>query len=178
MDEKIYKTIEAILFIENAPVYADKIKGITGLEKKEIDEYITFLNDNYRQVNSSFEIIRIENAYQIVLTREVNSEVSKYYDVSKKKKLSKATLEVLAIIAYNQPITRAEVEEVRGVNSDQYFKFLLEDGFLEECGIKDAPGKPILFRTTKKFLFHFGLSTLRELPKIEDVKDYEFLREE
>ena len=173
---ELEKVIEAILFIENESVPIDKFVKKINLDKKNIENALDKLEEKYKISNSALTIIRLEDSYKMSVKPEVSTELSKIYKKKKpSKKLTKSILETLAIIAYKQPITKAETEDVRGVNSQAGFKILLEDGFIESAGKKNAPGKPLMYRTTEKFLIHFNLKSLAALPPLKGIKNYDFL---
>ena len=166
--KKIKSIIEAILFASGDAISLDKLSEITEVEKDALQDIIAELMDEYNYHKRGIKIIKLGSKYQMS-TRGENAEyVQKIVEPKKRNPLTKATLEVLAIIAYKQPVTRAGIEYVRGVNSDNSVSRLLELGLIEEVGRKDSPGRPALFGTTDEFLRNFALSGLDELVPLED----------
>ena len=175
MNRDIQK-IEAVLILENQAVELSKINQLTKIEINKIDSLIETLNKKYDSIESVFYIKKIASSYQITLRENYNEVIPEEYKV-KKKKISKAFLETLAIIAYKQPITKAGINNIRGVNSNNHIKFLLEENFIKTAGKKNVLGKPTLYKTTSKFLENFDLSSLKDLPNIKEIKTYDFLEE-
>jgi len=168
------KRLEAVLFLENKPVDKRKLCGILEIEPVEADSLINQINKQYTESNSVFHIKSSANAWQLTLSSSFSDTILDRYTL-KKKKQSKAVLETLGIIVYKQPVTKAEIETIRGVNSAQYIKQLSDDDFIKIAGKKNAPGRPVMYRTTQKFLSHFGLESLNDLPTIPDIRSFEFL---
>ena len=177
MDEtKKIQQLEALLLLENNAVENTKIKKLLGTSIEKIEHFVALLNKNYEKIESVFSIKQIESTYKLTLKTGLSENILENYS-SKKKKLPKTTLETLAIIAYKQPTTRGEIENIRGVASGQHIGTLLERDLVKIAGRKEGPGKPHLYKTTPQFLEHFGLKTLGELPKLKEVKEYAFLEE-
>lgn len=160
------RTIEALLIATDIPLTLKRISEITELPKDDIIRYVVELNQEYRNSNRAFEIKEIAGGYQIYTLPEFALWVGALHD--RKSKLSKAALETLAIIAYHQPITRAEVEKVRGVDSTYMLEALLQKNLIKTCGRLPIPGRPIRYGTTKEFLRYFGIKDLDDLPREED----------
>ena len=171
------KQIETILFLENTPTPIKRISAITKFSREKVEELIKVINQNYQKINSNFIIRKIEESYQLTLDPKWHHTVVENYSL-KKKKISKQVLLTLVIIAYKQPITKVEIDEIRGSNSANYLRQLLENQFIEFAGKKDVPGKPSMYRTSEKFLMQFGLESLKDLPTIKEIKSYDFLDEE
>jgi segregation and condensation protein B len=170
--------VEALLFLENRGVLeANFLARKCGVPVEDVAAAVARLNASYRDGASVLEIIQLETGYRLTLRPEFNDPVLDDYRPDGKKKMSRALLETLVIIAYKQPVTRAEIEGVRGVNSAAYIKMLLDDGVVKIAGRKNGPGRPVLYKTTPKFLLTFGLKSLSDLPTPKDVKSYEFLEE-
>ncbi len=163
--------VEAILFCANEPVSARKIAEVLDKSEKEISEIIETLNQEYERDNHSFRIHKVLSGYQIY-TLPCYSEWIKIFFKEKRKKLSKAAKEVLAIIAFNQPITRPEIEKLRGVDSKSTLSFLLEERLVKTDGRAKRLGAPFLYRTTREFLKYFGLSSLDDLPRKEEIENF------
>lgn len=160
------RTIEALLIATDSPLTLKRIIEITELQKDDIVRCVEELNQEYRDSNRAFEIKEIAGGYQIYTLPEFALWVGALHD--RKSKLSKAALETLAIIAYHQPITRAEVEKVRGVDSTYMLDALLQKNLIKTCGRLPIPGRPIRYGTTKEFLRYFGIKDLDDLPREED----------
>ena len=172
----LFKRIEVALFLENQLVEEKRLAGITQIPIEKIPSLAEALNKLYREAGSVLRIKKLDSFYQLYIDEAYNDQILERYS-PKKKKLSKAVLETLAIIAYKQPITKAEVEAVRGVNCGNYIRQLFEDNFISLAGKKDLPGKPNMYRTSNKFLMHFGLTSIKDLPSVKDIKTYDFLEE-
>jgi segregation and condensation protein B len=174
MDDREKKSLlEALLFFSGEPLTLSTLKGITEMDEPEIRRVMDGLMTDYRTRESGILIAEIANGYQMVTDPRYSPWIKKMKSSQVSSKLSLAALETLAIIAYRQPIIKAEVEQVRGVNADGVIKTLLDRRLIKIMGKKEAPGKPLLYGTTKEFLQHFGLKDLAELPTLKD-----FAREE
>lgn len=159
--------IEIILFTSGDPVPLKTIKEITGFPEEEIKDLIHELINEYNLRNGGIIIKEIAEGYQFITNPAYSEWTKKIKRNVASGKLSMASLETLAIIAYKQPVTKAEIEEIRGVNSDGVIKTLLEKRLINIVGKKDVLGKPLLYGTTKEFLQYFGLKDLTELPTIK-----------
>lgn len=164
--EKIKAIIEAILFAAGRVVSEDELMIALELPKLDIENIIEQMNTE----NRGIEIIKVENGYQMCSKREYYEYIYPIVDKRSKPNLSNAALEVLAIIAYNPRISRAEIEAIRGVSSDASIYKLLEFGLIEEAGKLDAPGKPMSYKTTELFLKLFGYDNLDSLPELPRYK--------
>jgi len=158
--------IEALLIATDTPLSMQKIVEITGFHQDEIKRYIDELNKEYSLTERAFEIKEIAGGYQIYTLPKFADWVGALHD--RKSKLSKAALETIAIIAYHQPITRPEIEKLRGVDSSWVLDTLLQKGLVKTCGRLPVPGRPIKYATTKEFLRYFGINDLSDLPREED----------
>lgn len=163
---KITCAIEGILFAAGEPVKAAKLASVLEADIEEINEAVKLLKYQYDSEMRGVQIIEIDEGYQICSRPEYYVYIQEILGEQRRQALSNAAMEALAIIAYKQPITRGQVEYVRGVNSDGAVNRLVERGLIEECGRLDAPGRPILYRTTQTFLRCFGLKTPKDLPAI------------
>lgn len=166
---KIESVIEAVLFASGEPVAAETLSEIVGVDKKTLGLLINRMADSYSKDERGIQIREIDRAYQLCSKPEHFEYVKKMFEPRQKQTLSQAALEALAIVAYNQPITKAELERIRGVNSDSAVNSLIERGLIKEAGRMDAPGKPILYETTEEFLRAFGYRSLSELPPTEGL---------
>ncbi len=164
------KILEALLFSASKPLTLEELKDATGdYEAKDIKDALARLNDEYKNAERSFTILEVAHGWQMVTLPNYAEYIKRLYMKSTAQKLSRSTVEALAIIAYRQPVTRQEIEFIRGVNTEGVLKSLLEKDLARIMGRKDAPGRPILYGTTRKFLEHFGLRSLEDLPKIEEL---------
>ena len=173
---KIKRIIEALLFVSEEPLSLDALKEITDIkEGRLLRELVEELNQEYKSEGRSFGIRNIAGGYQIYTYPEYAPWIKGMFKSKRETRLSIPALETLAIIAYRQPITRLEVEFIRGVNVEGVLNTLLERGLIKTMGKKDVVGRPIIYGTTKLFLKHFGLNNLDELPDwerfIEEKKD-------
>ena len=160
--------LEAILFACGGPVAYDRLCEILGVNAEGLREAAAILKNKYADDRESgIQLISVESAYQLCTKAYVAEYVKKALELRKAPPLSKASLEVLAIIAYNQPVTRSFIEMVRGVDSSALVATLVEKGLVAERGTLDAPGRPTLFGTTDTFLRCFGLESIDDLPKTE-----------
>jgi segregation and condensation protein B len=172
MDKAELKPIlEALIFASDTPLTVDKIKQILeSVSRKEIDAAIGELQREYQEQNRAFQLKEVANGYQF-RTQPAFSPWLKKLKKTKPFRLTQPTLETLAIIAYRQPITKMEIEKIRGVDSGGIVKTLLDKKLITLAGKKDVPGKPFLFATTKTFLEVFGLENLSSLPTLKDIED-------
>jgi segregation and condensation protein B len=162
--------IEALLFISGEPLDPKDIRKITDLSDEEISMSLNELIDEYRSRNGGFLITEIAEGYQLVTNPEFAPWIRKLKSTTTTTKLSIAALEALSMVAYKQPITKVEIEQLRGVNSDGVVKSLLEKRLIKILGKKEVPGKPMLYGTTKEFLQYFGLKDLSELPTLKELQ--------
>lgn len=167
--EKLTNIIESILFVSGAQVAIKDIAEKLDISEKELKSAITALKEKYSG-NSGIQILQFNNKLQFSSNPEYADDVSAVLNPIKEKELSKSMLEVAAIIAYKQPVTRIDLEEIRG-NSEYAVQKLLELGVIEPVGRKDAVGRPVMFGTTDKFLKRFQISSLDELPDYEELID-------
>ncbi len=162
--------IESILFAAGRPVEVKELMSATELGQDEIISIVEIMKNEYINENRGIEIIKVNDSYQLCAKKENYEYIYPVFDKRSKPNLSNAALEVIAIIAYNPKITRAEIEAIRGVGSDGSIYKLLEYELIQEAGRLDAPGRPTMYETTSKFLTMFGLSSLDELPELPRYK--------
>ncbi len=160
--------IEALLFVTDSPLSIDRIKEICEIDPEEIRRLIAELNQEYEASNRAFRIKEIAGGYQLYTLPEYAPWIKELFQRRAEARLSKAALETLAIIAYNQPITRAQIERLRGVDSTGVIATLISRRLVSTDGRLPGPGRPLKYITTKEFLRYFGLKDLSELPKIEE----------
>jgi len=166
------KIIEALLFTSEKPITIEQMKEVLEeVEAKDIKAALSELQTEYETLGRSFKVYEVAGGYQMVTAPEFADYLKKFYRVKSKDKLTKPALETLAIVAYRQPITKADIEDIRGVNVDGVIKTLADRQLIKITGRKDAPGRPILYGTTKEFLDRFGLSSLNELPKLGEFTE-------
>lgn len=159
--------IEAVLFASGDPVSLDKISEIIGHDKKTTRGIMTNLIYKYQNSARGIMVREIDNAYQLCTKPELDEYIIKLGSIRRKQGLTPAAYETLSIIAYNQPATRAVIEQIRGVNSDSVLLKLIERNLIREAGRDDAPGKPKLYETTEEFLRVFGFASIKDLPALE-----------
>lgn len=153
-----------------------KRKKANPLEVSVIKDAIRMLNNTYEESGRTFRIIEIAGGYQFATTADVATYVSRLYKDRSRRRLSGAALETLSIIAYKQPVSKSDIENIRGVNCDEVIKSLLEKNLITITGRAESVGRPLLYGTTQDFLRHFGLGSMRDLPKPREIE--ELLKEE
>lgn len=170
MEEKDkISVLETILFLSGELITCSTLKDVLELPESEIRRLMEVLISEYRERNAGLLITEIANGYQMVTNPLYAEWIMKFKKMRIASKLSMPALETLAIIAYKQPIIRAEIETIRGVNSDSAIKTLLEKRLIKIMGRQEVPGRPFLFGTTREFLQYFGLKDLTELPTLKDL---------
>ncbi len=162
--QELESVIEAILFASGETVALKDIAYATEQDENTLKSVIDNLSDKYTYENRGIRIIRVGEGYQMCTDKNCFDYIKKLYQAPTRKTLSTTLLETLAIIAYKQPVTKGQIEEIRGVSADHAVNRLVEYGLVSEQGRLDAPGKPILFGTTDEFLRYFGFSSLEDLP--------------
>lgn len=160
--------VEAILFAHGEPIEAEKLCAAAGVEADMPEKLVQLLVDRYESTGSALTVLKLGNSYQLAVKAEFFDYVRAALESKKKTPLSPAAMEVLTIIAYNQPVTKGFVEHVRGIDSSSVVNSLVEKNLLEEAGRLDVPGKPIAYKTTSAFLRCFQLSSLNDLPALPD----------
>ena len=170
--------VESVLFTMGNSVDVKKLSEVLGMSKKDTVALIHEMQDEYNQdINRGVTIIELDGSVQMCSKTEMYEHLMKIATVPKHYSLSDAALETLSIVAYKQPVTRIEIEKIRGVNSDHAVNRLLEFGLIVELGRLDAPGRPLLFGTTEEFLRCFGVKSLEELPTITADRLEQFKKE-
>ncbi|MDD5194923.1 MAG: SMC-Scp complex subunit ScpB [Candidatus Omnitrophica bacterium] len=165
---KIKSIIESLLFVNERPLSIEELHGVLDLDKKDIEAASEELIQEYKERACGVCIVKVAGGYQMCSLPDNESWIKEMYRARAKQKLSIPALETLAIIAYKQPITRMEIESIRGVNIDGVIKHLLDLGLIKTEGRKEVVGRPFLYITTRKFLEYFGLNHLKDLPKLEE----------
>lgn len=167
--KELESAIEGILFAAGEPVEVERICLALETDRPTVDAVCQRLSDWYRYERRGIRLLKLENSYQLASAPEFAPHIRKTFETRKPARLSQPALEVLAIIAYYQPATRAYVDQIRGVDSSYTVGLLLDRELIEECGRLAVPGRPILYRTTKNFLRSFGMSSLEELPELPNT---------
>jgi segregation and condensation protein B len=165
MDRQLVTIIEGLLFVASEPVTVQQLGSVAGCQVEQVEAALQHLKEEYQA--RGFRLQRQGQSVQLVSAPELTEYIERFLGLSISSKLSTPALETLAIIAYRQPITRPEIEAIRGVNSDGVLKTLLSRGLVEEVGRLDTVGHPSLFGTTFEFLRYFGLERLEDLPELE-----------
>lgn len=173
-NKKAKAVIEAILFTMGDSVEIVKLAEITGLSEEEIKSVLAQMQTEYEERDGGIRLLLLEHSVQLCTKKELYEYIIQIAKVCKKPTLSEAALETLSIVAYKQPITRVEIEKIRGVASHRAIDKLLECELIQELGRLDAPGKPILFGTTEQFLRSFGLESISQMPALDMDKMEEF----
>jgi segregation and condensation protein B len=183
--EQLKKILESLLFVSETPLSAKKVASfLKGTHEEEIEQAFQSLAGEIEGLSRSFQVVAVAQGYQLVTRGDYHRYAKELYKVISKTRLSKASLEALAIIAYKQPVTRAEVEAIRGVEVTNLIQSLLEKKMIRILGRAETPGRPLLYGTTHEFLIHFGLKDLSDLPKVSEIQELagdrpspEFLKE-
>jgi len=170
-DSEIRKIIEALLFASPDPLTQTKVNGIFDPDTPNLKEVVEGLNEQYAQEDHAFEINQLAGGYQLVSRREYEHFIRRMLNKSGRLTLSNAALDSLAIIAYKQPMGRYEIEAIRGVDSSGVLKTLLNRNLIKIKGRDSGPGRPLLYQTTDKFLEHFGLNRLSDMPKLKEITE-------
>ena len=167
----LIQALEAMLFASGKPVSSKVLCDILDVGRKEIDEAASDLRKLLIDRNSGIQLIKINDGYQLASIDKCYSYICQMLDNRQKPTLSQAALEVLSIVAYNQNVTRAEMEHIRGVSSDSAMNKLIEYNLIEDAGRLDAPGRPVMYKTTDEFLRMFGYDSLEDLPELPKLKE-------
>ena len=174
---KLEGAIEAILFTMGDSVEAERIAKAIGHDVATTEKLIHQMMDRYQEENRGIQIIEMDHSYQLCTKREYYDTLIRIVKQPQKIVLTDVLLETLSIVAYKQPVTRLEIEKIRGVKSDHAVNKLVEYNLIRELGRLDAPGRPLLFGTTEEFLRHFGVQSLDDLPSISPVQVEDFKSE-
>ncbi len=175
--KKIQAAIEAILFTMGDSVELEKIAAAVEQDTQTTKKIIHLMMDQYQKEERGIRILELDNAYQLCTKAELFEYLVRIAKQPKKAVMSEVMLETLAIVAYKQPVTRMEIEKIRGVKCDHVINKLIDFHLIQELGRLDAPGKPILFGTTEEFLRHFGVQSLEDLPSVSPVQMEDFKAE-
>lgn len=165
-NKELIRAVEAVLFASGEPMSIERLAQTFEITPEKIVKTVESLAEEYANNGSSIVIVRLENTYQMATDEKYAEYIKKAFDIRRRTPLSSAALEVLAVVAYNQPVTKSFIEQVRGVDCSGVVSTLVEKGLIEEQGRLELPGKPLLYGTTKNFLRCFGISDLSELPEL------------
>ena len=169
----IKSVIESMLFVSGEPLSLRELSNNLEIKDKVIEEVIKEMMNEYEEKSRGIKLISVDGAYQLVTKSENSDYIQKLLKKNKKHSLSQASIESLAIIGYKQPITRIDIDEIRGVKSESAIQKLVERGLIKDIGRLEVPGRPILYGTTDEFLRQFGLKTIKELPSLDLYSDKE-----
>lgn len=172
--EETLQAIHALLFTSDRPVSAERLVEALGDTDREMVE--TLLSELSQQIEAwglPYTLREIAGGYQLTTDEKFAPYIRTFLQIKRSNKLSKSALETLAIIAYKQPVTRGDVEQIRGVSVSHAFEILQERRLIKVVGVAEAPGRPKIYRTTDEFLLQFGLGSLKDLPSIEELRDME-----
>jgi segregation and condensation protein B len=170
--KEIKKIVEALIFASDTPISENRIKNVVEeLTPAEINNLVEELNAEYDQTDHAFRIARLAGGFQFVTRPELANYIKQYYKGKAKSRLSRAALEALAIIAFKQPISRPEIDMIRGVNSDGVVKNLLERNLIFISGRSETIGRALLYSTTPEFLRYLGINEISDLPKPKEIEE-------
>ena len=169
--EELKSIVENVLLAADQPINAGELCKIflDGTDKDQLQSILDELKEEYSSRN--LQVTEVADGYQLCTRHEYNDYIRKFLKLDRSTRLSQPSLDTLSIIAYKQPLTRQEVDEIRGVDSSGVIKTLLEKKVISPAGRKKVPGRPIMYRTTQKFLEYFGLKDLSDLPTLEDLRE-------
>lgn len=163
---ELTSAFEAVLFSGGEPQSIDRFSQVFDITPEKVVKVMEALEKRLNEQKSGLELLRLDNTYQLATKAEYADYIKKMFDIRRRTPLSPAALEVLAVVAYNQPVTKSFIEQVRGVDCSGVVTTLVEKGLIEERGRLELPGKPLLYGTTKNFLRCFGINDLSELPPL------------
>jgi segregation and condensation protein B len=169
------RLVETILFIENDSVSKEKLMKMTSLDEDELYRALEELKEHFQTQRHGITLSFVHDRFQFLPSKDLHKELRKCYGKKVDKRLSKAALETLSIVAYSQPITRREIDNIRGVSSDTIVRLLRDREYIKVIGRKDVPGHPCLYGTSRKFLLEFNLRSISELPKLSDIDKSRFI---
>jgi segregation and condensation protein B len=166
----IKSAIESMMFVWGEPLDIKAVAEIFNIDKKEVYEYCKELQDEYEQEGRGIVIREVNKSFQFVTRKENLDYIERLCTPAKHRKLSQSALEVLAIVAYKQPVTKGEIEAIRGIKCDRVMEGLMNKNLVEAVGRSEAIGRPILYGTTDTFLKNFGFTSIKDLPEIDDIE--------
>jgi segregation and condensation protein B len=163
------RLVEVILFLENEPVSLDRLSKMTGLKAERVEKALSEIKEVYAQHMHGLDLTESHGSYHFLPSGDLHERLRSCYGRRVDRRLSRAAMETLSIVAYSQPITRREIENIRGVNSDSIIRLLREREYIKVIGRKDVVGHPCLYGTSRKFLFEFNLESISALPKLSEI---------
>jgi len=163
--------VEALLFASSKPLTVDSLSEASGLEKPRVREILSVLREEYVARSGGFSLEEVAEGFQLRSSARFAAQIGNLFASRSRRRMTRSSLESLAIVAYRQPVTRAEIEHIRGVDSGAVIKNLLSLSMIRVLGRKEAPGRPILYGTTREFLEYFGLRDIESLPTLEEVTE-------
>lgn len=169
------RLVETILFLENDSVSKEKLIRMTSLNEDDLYQALEEIKQHFDEFMHGITLTSIHDRYQFLPSRDLHKELKKCYGKKVDKRLSKAALETLSIVAYSQPVTKREIDNIRGVSSDSIVRLLRDREYIKVIGRKDVPGHPCLYGTSRKFLLEFNLRSISELPKLSDIDKQRFM---
>jgi segregation and condensation protein B len=170
--EETRAVLHALLFVSDKPTSADRLaEALGGVDYDVVRNLLAELRDQLEESDSPYILREIAGGYQFATRSEFAPYIRRMFQIKKRNRLSKAALETLAIIAYKQPCTRADVESIRGVSVSHAFEILREKRLIKVAGVAETVGRPKIYRTTDEFLAHFGIKSLKELPSIQELRE-------
>ncbi len=172
-NDKIFSIIESVLFASGEPMKIKDIANIVEMKESETKEILNIMEKNYNENKSGIKLLNLNNSYSLATKPENSKYIQKLLKIDSRKSLSQAALEALAIIVYKGPITRVEIDDIRGVRSDRAIETLIEKKIIKEAGRKDSPGRPMLFSITDEFFRVFNLKSFDNMPNL-DLIDINF----
>lgn len=172
MKDNIIKAAEAVIFSSGEPVSVARLGEVFELTPKKTEELINAVQQHIAEADLGFTLIHLEDCVQLATKKEYSEYIKLAFDIKRKAPLSPAALEVLAVVAYNQPVTKSFIEQVRGVDCSGVVSTLIEKDLIEERGRLELPGRPLLYGTTKNFLRCFSLTSLEDLPPLPENDQY------
>lgn len=164
-----FSIIESLLFVSGEPLEINQIASILECSVNFTKDLLSEMTKLYNVKNRGIKLINANNTYSLVTKSENSDYIEKLLGNNSRQSLSQAALETLAIVSYKQPITRIDIDEIRGVKSDRAISNLVEKGLIKECGRLEVPGRPILYSTTDEFLKYFGLENIEQMPALDDI---------
>jgi segregation and condensation protein B len=171
-DQEAKPIIEALLFVSPEPVSVERLQEVLeGMDRTRIQSLLEIISNGYEQNGHGLQLVEVAGGYQLTTKQECAPWIRRLDEIRTASRLSKPGIETIAIIAYKQPITRAEIEEIRGVDTSGVIKTLLERRLIKIAGRREAAGRPLLYGTTKEFLEYFGLRDLSGLPSLKEFKE-------
>lgn len=170
-NNELIAAFEAVLFASGEPMSIERLALVFDISPEKVVETAEKLSEKFEKNSGGLVLVRLENTYQMATNEKYAEYIKKAFDIRRRTPLSPAALEVLAVVAYNQPVTKSFIEQVRGVDCSGVVSTLVEKGLIEECGRLELPGKPLLYGTTKNFLRCFSISDLSELPELPKTGD-------